>query len=85
MSKGYGVLAYERFPVSEGEWIAKITSKGSTYWVEGGYGSSEDCEPIGSIEDYTRYDIKVLLDRYEGQARYDKEIQRIVDYLLLNR
>jgi hypothetical protein len=41
---GAEVLCYESFGSYQGDWWAKVTYEGNTFWVHGSYGSCSGCD-----------------------------------------
>lgn len=49
---GAVILASEAFGSYQGDWWAKVTYEGRTYWVHGSYGSCSGCDAYQSEFDY---------------------------------
>jgi len=60
---GATVHAYRCFGSYQGDWLAKITWKGTDGWVRGGYGSCSGCDTIQWIQD------EIPVDEQEEEFR----------------
>lgn len=49
---GAEVLAYQEFGSYQGDWWAKVSFEGSTFWVHGAYGSCSGCDAFQAEFNY---------------------------------